>query len=377
VAPATGTAPVEVFRVEGRRDLRRFVRFPWAVYDGNRCWVPPLLREQTRFLTPAGNAFFRHSTAELFLARRGGELVGRIAAIENRRHLETYEDGTGFFGFFESVDDGEVASALVETAAAWVRARGLRRLRGPTSFTINDECGILLDAFDRPPVVLMPYNPPYYRLLLEDLGFVKAHDLYAYRMEAPAEMPRRLRSARALAGARGTVIRQIDLSRFDEELTRIHSVHSRAWAENWGAVPLSQSEIHELAERLLPVVDPALLFLAEKGGEPIGVVISVPDVNQVLSHLNGRLFPFGLARFLWYRRRVDALRGLIMGVLAEHRHEGVDAALYAATVEAALAKGYRWGELSWILESNLPMRRVLERLGTVHYKTYRIYEKEL
>jgi GNAT superfamily N-acetyltransferase len=190
-------------------------------------------------------------------------------------------------------------------------------------------------------------------------------------------MPERLRSARALAESRGTVIRRADLSRFDDELARVHAIHSRAWAENWGAVPLTREELRDLADRLLPVVDPDLLFLGEKRGEPVGVMISIPDVNQALRRLDGRLFPLGLARFLWYRRRIDAVRVLIMGVLAEHRKEGVDAALYAATVEAAQAKGYRWGELSWILESNHAMRRVLERLGTERYKTYRIYEKEL
>lgn len=369
--------PLEVSPVASRRDLRRFVRLPWRIYAGNACWVPPLIRQQTRFLTPAGNPFFHHSRAELFLARRGAEIVGRIAAIENRRHLETYDDGTGFFGFFESVEDREVAGALIEAAAAWVRSRGLRRLRGPTSFTINDECGVLLDAFDRPPVVLMPYNPPYYPRLLEAQGFRKVQDLHAYRIEAPATMPERLRSARALAEAGGTVIRPVDLSRFDHELARIHAIHSRAWAENWGAVPLTWQEVRDLGQRLRPVVDPDLVFLAEKAGQPIGVMVSVPDVNQALRHLNGRLFPLGFLRFARYLRRIDALRVLIMGVLAEHRHEGIDAALYAATMEAGLAKGYRWGELSWILDSNHAMRRVVERLGTERYKTYRLYEKEL
>jgi GNAT superfamily N-acetyltransferase len=370
-------AGLVVRAVRSRRDLGRFLRLPWRIYAGNPHWVAPLLVERRAFLDRRKNAFFGHSDAELFLAERGGEVVGRIAAIENRRHLETYPDGTGFFGFFECVDDREVAQALVARAADWVRGRGLSRLRGPMSFTINDECGLLVDAFDRPPVLLMSYNPPYYRKLLEGAGFVKAQDLFAYRMDVPERVPERLAAAAAAVAARGITVRKLDFARFDEEVEKVHRIHSQAWAENWGAVPLTVAEMRALAAELKPLADRDLVFLAEEAGEPVGVSVTVPDIHQALKLAHGRLFPFGLARILWAKRRIDAVRVLIMGVLPGHRFRGVDAAMYARTMEEARRKGYRWGEMSWVLESNPVMCRIVERLGGERYKTYRIYDLEL
>ncbi len=370
-------AGLVVRAVRSRRDLGRFIRFPWRIYARDPNWVAPLLVERKAFLDRRKNAFFGHSDAELFLAERGGEVVGRIAAIENRRHLETYADGTGFFGFFECVDDREVAQTLVARAADWVRGRGLGRLRGPMSFTINDECGLLVDAFDRAPVLLMSYNPPYYRTLLEGAGFVKAQDLFAYRMDVPERVPDRLAAAAAAVAARGIVVRKLDFARFDEEVERVHRIHSRAWAENWGAVPLTVAEMRALAAELKPLADRDLVFLAEEAGEPVGVSVTVPDIHQALRLAHGRLLPFGLLRILWKKRRIDAVRVLIMGVLPGHRFRGVDAAMYARTMEEARRKGYRWGEMSWVLESNPAMCRIVERLGAERYKTYRIYDLEL
>jgi len=369
---------IEIRPVRDRRDLRRFIRLPWSIYRGNDCWVPPLLSERHRFLDRSRNPFFRHSEAELFLAERDGEVVGRIAASVYRRHLETYHDATGFFGFFESIDDRAVATALLDAAAGWLRGRGLRRMRGPASFTINDECGLLLDAFDQPPIVLMAYNPPYYPALLEGWGLVKAQDLLAYRITVPTAVPERLKwAADTLERRTGIVLRRVDLGHFEEEVNRLHKVHSAAWADNWGAVPLTREEVGEIARDLRPVVDPDFVWFAEKGGEPIGVCVTIPDLNRALKPLNGRLFPFGALRFLWEKRRIRVVRVLIMGVLQPYRQQGVDAAMYAKTMETGIRKGYEWGEMSWILESNLPMRRVLERLGAAVYKTYRMYDRDL
>ncbi len=370
-------AELEVRPVRGRRDLERFLRFPYRIHDGNPHWVAPLLVERRAFLDRRKNAFFRHSEAELMVALRGSETVGRIAAIENRRHLETYGDRTAFFGFFDAIDDARVASRLVQRAAEWARARGLVRLRGPMSFTINDECGLLLDAFDQPPVLLMSYNPSYYASLLEGAGFVKAQDLFAYRMDVPERVPARLAAFARGVAERGIAVRKLDFARFDEEVERIHRIHSRAWAANWGAVPLTVEEMRALAKELKPLADRDLVFLAEEAGEPVGVSVTVPDIHQALRLARGRLLPFGLLKILWAKRRIDALRVLILGVLPGHRYRGVDAALYARTMEEAKRKGYRWGEMSWVLESNPVMCRTIERLGGERYKTYRIYDLEL
>ena len=372
-----GDGAVAVRAVRGRADLRRFLRLPRRIYRSNPAWVPPLDVERRAFLDRRRNPFFRHSDAELLLAERDGEPVGRIAAIENRRHLETYGDRTGFFGLFESIDDPEVARALVASAAEWVRARGLVRLRGPASFTINDECGLLLDAFELPPAFLMAYNPPYYTRLLEGCGFRKAQDLLAFRMNVPPSVPPELAAVARAAERDGVVVRKADFGRLDEEVKLIHRIHSRAWAENWGAVPLTEEEIAVLARELLPYADRDLVLLAEREGQPIGVAVTVPDFNRALAAARGRLLPFGWLAILRQRRRIDSVRVLILGVLREHRHRGVDAALYARMIEEARRKGYRWGELSWILESNRPMLAVLERFGAERYKTYRIYDLEL
>ncbi len=363
--------------VRSRGDVGRFLQLPGRLYAGNAAWIPPLLFERRTFLDRRKNPFFRHSTAELFLAEREGAVVGRIAAIENRRHLETYADGTGFFGLFEAIDDREVSAALFTAAADWVRGRGLVRLRGPASFTINDECGLLLDAFDLAPVFLMSYNPPYYPGLVESFGFRKVQDLYAFRMAVPETVPRRLATAARRVASHGVVVRKADFSRIDDELEKIHRLHSAAWAENWGAVPLTREEIGALARELLWFADRDLVFLAEHRGEPIGVAVTVPDLNQALRTARGRLLPFGWLRILRQRRRIDAVRVLILGVRSDWRQRGVDAALYARTMAEARRKAYRWGEMSWILESNRAMLEVLASFGAERYKTYRMYDLEL
>lgn len=374
---AEANGGVRVRAVAGRADLRRFLRLPSAIYAGNPAWVPPLELERRAFLDRRRNPFFRHSDAALFLAERDGAVVGRIAAIENRRHLATYGDGVGFFGLFESIDDRAVADALLGRAAAWLAERGLARMRGPASFTINDECGLLLDAFDLPPVFLMAYNPPYYAALLEGFGLRKVQDLYAFRMDVPEAVPRAVVAAARAAGRAGVVVRPLDFGRLDAEVELVHRVHAQAWAGNWGAVPLTRDELAALARELRPFADRDLVFLAERDGEPIGVAVTIPDLNRAVAAARGRLLPWGWLRLLRAKRRIDSVRVLILGVLASWRHRGVDAALYQRTMETARRKGYRWGEMSWILESNRPMLAVLERFGAERYKTYRFYEREL
>lgn len=330
------------------------------------------------FLDKRKNPFFKHSEADYFLAEKNGQPVGRIAAAKYTRHLETYHDNTGFFGFFECVNDQEVANALLDRAARWLADRDLTRMRGPMNLTINDECGLLVDGFHLPPVVMMTYNPPYYENLLTEYGFEKVQDLYAYRTVAPDPIPERLtRASRLIEKKHHVQIRNINMKDFGAEVDRIHQIHLEAWAENWGAVPLTRGEVRKIAKDLKLIIDPDLVFIVEANSKPVGVMVTVPDVNQALKYANGRLFPLGLFKILWHRRHIDAVRVFIMGVLKEYRRQGLDAAMYYKTLEAGLKKGYRWGELSWILESNIPMRRVLERVGSEIYKTYRIYDKAI
>lgn len=369
---------IDVHPVRNRSDLKTFVKFPWKIYRDDPEWVPPLIMDRMEFLNRKKNPFFQHSDAELFLVRQHGDVVGRIAAARYERHLEAYNDDTGFFGFFECVNDQEVADALFDGAADWLKSRGLRRMRGPMNFTINDECGLLVDGFDTPHVVMLTHNPSCYPQLVEGHGFQKAQDLYAYRIERPETVPHRLERAMKLIEERhGITVRGVDMSNFDEDVERVHTIHSQAWSENWGAVPLTKAEFKRIAKELKFVLDPDLIFIVEAEGDPVGISVTIPNINEALRHANGRLLPFGLLKILWYRRKIQSVRVLIMGVLREHRVRGLDAAMYYRTLTAALEKGYQWGDMSWVLESNVPMRRVLERVGARIYRKYRIYDLHL
>jgi len=369
---------INIRTVNSKAELKAFIKFPWEIYKGNSNWVPPLIIDRMEFLNREKNPFFQHSDAELFTADKNGSIVGRIAAVKYSRHLETYNDGTGFFGFFECVDDKEVAHTLFQRAEGWLSDQGLKAVRGPMNFTINDECGLLVNAFDLPPVLLMTYNPPYYQELIESYGFEKAQDLFAYRITRPEDIPDRLKRAMKILEKRhGIRIRTVNIKDFDNEVERVHRIHDQAWSENWGAVPLTKDEFHKIGKELKMILDPDLVFMAEANGTPVGVTVCVPNMNVALKHANGRLLPFGLFKILWHKRKIDSLRVLIMGVLKEYRHMALDTAMYFKLMEASLAKGYQWAEMSWILESNTSMRRVLERLDCKLYKTYRIYEKAI
>jgi GNAT superfamily N-acetyltransferase len=371
---------IDVRPVAGRADLERFLRLPWKVYAGDPHWVPPLLSDVRAALDPAKHPFHRHADVATFLAWRGNEPVGRIAAIVNRAHNEFHEDHTGFFGLFESTDDQGVADALLLTAEAWLRERGMTAVQGPVNLSTNEEVcspGVLVDGFHRPPVIMMGHTPPYYARLIERAGYAKAKDLFSYWIESP-EPPERLRRGyeRLLQGGQITV-RSLDMRRFDDDVATIQQIYNSAWERNWGFVPMTAEEIDHLARQLKPVVKPGICAIAFEGGEPIGFVLALPDYNIALRHVNGRLFPFGLFKLLWYRRGIDTVRTLTLGVKPSHRGRGLDALLIThINLEAGKAGLWR-GECSWILEDNMPMRRILERSGAVADKTYRIFEKPL
>lgn len=371
---------VRIEPVRGRRDLRRFIELSWRVNAGDPNWVPPLRSDLLAALRRDKHPFHQHASVEYFLAWRGDRVVGRIAAIVNPRHVEFHEEPVGFFGFFEAERDAEAASLLLTAAEDWVRARGMERIRGPFSFSTNDETGlaaVLVDGFEHPPSIMMAHNPPYYGELIEGAGYGKAKDLLAYMLEGPKPPDRLVRGVGRLQKRAGVQIRPVALRRLRDEIAIIKGIYNAAWARNWGFVPMTDAEFAHLARQLRPVLEPSLCLIAEVGGEPVGFALALPDYNQALKHVNGRLFPLGLLKLLWYRRRIDAARVLTLGLKPGYRRMGIDAMLYLRIFEEGVKLGYTRAECSWILEDNWEMRRGLERLGAYVYKTYRLYEKAL
>ena len=369
--------PVSIQPIElgNRRQLKTFITFPWKIYRDDPNWVPPLIFDQRRLFTPGKNPYFSHSKAQLFMAFRGEEPVGRISAHENNQHIQVHKDGTGFFGFFECINDQTVANALFAAASNWLSQRGLKTMRGPLSFSVNDEVGLLIDAFDEPPLIRMTYNPPSYAGLIEGCGFQKIQDLYAYAMFEGEELSE---SVRGIADSAREDPKLVVRTMVPRDVDRIKKIYTEAWSENWGAVPLTEEEFDRIVGELKLIYDRNLSFIAEYDGEPAGLSLVLPDMNQVLKKAGGRLFPLGLLKILWHKRKISSWRVPIMGVLDKHRTRGIEVVLFCRTYDAAKKKRYyRKCELSWILESNTAAITVLKKLGARRSKTYRLYEKLL
>jgi GNAT superfamily N-acetyltransferase len=342
-----------------------------------------LRRDVDTLLSRTKNPFFEHAEAEYFIAERGDEVVGRIAAISNRLHNETHDDRVGFFGFFESIDDQGVANALFEAASSWCRTLGHDVLRGPASFSVNDECGLLVQGFETPPTLMMPHNPPYYIGLLERAGFVKAKDLWVYQggsEDRYIPVPERLARATELIRQRqGITLRPLNMKDFEGEIERIKELYNSAWEKNWGFVPMTDHEIDHLAEQFKPVVIPELVPMAEKDGKLIGFGIALPDLNVIFrTNRSGRLFPV-IVRLLWAlkMKRIRRARILLLGVVPAHQGKGIDAMLYHWIWTKSGERGIYWGEAGWILEDNPAMNAGLEKMTFRVYKTYRLYDRRL
>jgi len=368
---------VEILPVADGRDLNRFIDLPYQLHRADPRWVPPLRRDVRILLSPAKNPFFQHAAAQYWLALRGRDVVGRIAAIQNDEHQRIHEDRVGFQGFFESIDDHAVANALFDTAAGWLRARGFDTMRGPMNPSINDECGVLVEGFDTPPVIMMLHNPPYYPRLYESYGFVKAKDLIAFQGSGFTPPERLLRAARVLAERRGIRLRSLDMKRFRAEVELVKQLFNRAWEKNWGFVPMTDAELDHLASQLKPIIIPDLVCFAELKGEPVGFGAAIPDLNVALKHNpSGRMFP-GILKVLWHARKISRLRVALLGTVKEYRGRGIDALLYHWIWSKGNARGYGWAEAGWMLEDNAPMINAAMQLGFTPYKTYRVYDKLL
>lgn len=377
------TEGLRVRATRTRQDLKRFIDLPYRLHARDPIWVPPLRRDVDLLLSRSKNPFFEHAEAEYFLAERDGQVVGRVAAISNRLHNETHGDRVGFFGFFESIHDQVVASALLGAAAEWCRQRNHDVLRGPASFSVNDECGLLVDGFEYSPTLMMPHNPPYYIELLERAGFTKAKDLWVYQggsEERYVPVPERLaRGTELIRQRQGITLRSLDLKNFQHEVERIKELYNAAWEKNWGFVPMTEHEIDHLAAQFKPVVIPEMVPMAEKDGKLIGFGIALPDLNVVFRrHRSGRLFPM-ILDLLWSlkMKRIRRARILLLGVLPEYRGKGIDAMLYHWIWTRSGDRKIYWGEAGWILEDNPAMNAGLEKMTFRVYKTYRLYDRAI
>jgi GNAT superfamily N-acetyltransferase len=371
---------LEVVPVTSRSDLKAFIGLPWRIYQDDPNWVPPLIGEMEKVLDRTKHPFHQHAESVYFIARRNDEVVGRITASINHLANEFHEEKVGNFGFFECIDDQVVARALLDTAYEWVRERGMTTIVGPMNFSTNDEFsspGILIDGFDTPPVVLMSHNPPYYAGLIEACGYTKSKDLLSYWCDMTEVSERLVRGIERLGRGQNVTLRTLDIKNLDAEVARIKEIYNSAWERNWGFVPMTDAEFDYMAKSIKPIINPRLCVIAEIEGEPVGFALQLPDYNVAFKHMNGRMVPFGWAKFLWYKRRIRHTRVITMGVKPAHRKKGIDSMLIVQLhVESAKFDMPR-GECSWILEDNMPMRRGLERINGVVYKTYRVYERAI
>jgi len=375
---------VTIRPVQSRRELKRFVKVPFRLHRDHPLWVPPLVFERMAFLNQKKNPYFEHAEAQLFIAERDGEPVGRISAQVDSRWDEFQGGSDAMFGFFETVDDPEVTKALLDAAGEWAAAKGRDRILGPMDFTTNDEVGILIEGYERRPMILENWHPPFYRELIEAQPFEKAMDLLMWELQfgelkAGEQFDPAIHAAASKAlNDEGIVIRNYRKREIAEEMRRFSNVYNDAWGRNWGFVPPTDAEIEHHAKLLNQVIDEEWAFLAEKDGEVIGAALTLPDINQVMAKLNGRLLPFGWAKFLLGKRKIDQLRVFALGVMHEYRHTGIAAGLYLKHLETAARPGaINGGEMGWILETNEAMNRAMEGMGGKVVKRYRIYERSL
>jgi GNAT superfamily N-acetyltransferase len=367
-----------VIEVDSHKLLKEFVRFPSELYKSDPNFVCPLETERLEFFDKKKNPFYSGARTKLFLAKRGEETVGRISTCVYFAHNEIHKEKVGFFGFFESINDEEVAHALLKVALITLKKEGMTSMRGPASFTLNHECGLLVDGFNSPPVVMMTYNHPYLVKLVENFGLEKVMDLYAFMINDEKPLPERvMRLTEKIAKRSAVTIRSIDMKRFDEEVQLISRIYNEAWEDNWGFAPMTTEEFEFMAKNLKQVVDPDLALIAEVDGKPVAFSLTLPDINQALIHLDGKLLPFGIFKLIWHtkiKNKVVGVRTVTMGVIPDYRKRGIDTLLYVKTFVDGTAKGYKWSELSWALETNTLLRSLVEGIGARLYKTYRLYD---
>lgn len=365
--------------VSDNKDLKKFIDFPHDLYADDPHYVPELFLAQKDMLDKKKFPFFNHSEADFFLAIRDNQVVGRIAAIKNNNYIEYTGNNVGHFGFFDVIEDYEVAEALLTRANEWVAEKGAEQITGPYNYSTNESIGVLIEGFDSSPMVMMTYNKPYYSEFLDRYGFEKEMDLLSYSLK-PADMPEKLsrvsESLMKRLESKGIVIRSANMNDFENEVDKLFYVYNKAWEKNWGFVPMTEEEFKHSAKDMKMIVDPNLLLIAEADGEPIGFSLSLPDINMVFKKMKrGRLLPFGIFKLLYLKRKINRVRVITLGIVEQYRKLGIDACFYFKTFDEAKKKNISLGEASWILEGNEMMNKALVNINAKVYKKHRLYKK--
>jgi len=371
---------IEIRTVTSKKELMQFIKLPWKIYKDDPHWVPPLIMDRKKILNKEKNPFFQHAEMDMFLAIKEGEPVGRIAAITNENHNKFHEDNLGFFGFFESIDDLQVSTALFDKVDEWLKEKGKDGVIGPFNPSTNDEVGLLINGFDSPPYVMMCHNPPYYESLVEKAGYEKAKDLNAWFLDIRGmELPEKIkRVANASVKKYGLTIRNIKLKNINKEIHNIRAVYNDSWSRNWGFVPFTDAEIEHLAADLKQIAIEEFVTLAFKGDRPIGFLLTLPNINEILiNNKSGRLFPTGLFKLMTGIKKIKTVRTITLGVVKDFQHLGLGTILYTDLIGRAQRMGLIGGEMSWVLEDNEAMNRPIQLMGSKKYKTYRAYQKKL
>jgi len=366
---------MEIVAADNPKALKQFVEFPYRLYRDYPHYVPPLRIAVKELLDREKHPFYKDAEAEFFVAKKDGQIAGRVAAIVDKAHNRFHRENAGFFGFFECIDDQAVADALLQRAKRWVFDRGAKFLRGPVNPSTNYECGTLVEGFDSDPMVMMPYNPEYYPVLLERAGLHKSKDLFAWLSNANTIDIKKIdRVADKAVKGNGVTVRPIDMKNFDADVENVWNIYNSAWERNWGFIPMSKEEFQLQGKEMKQILKPDLVLIGEVEGRVVGFALALPDINQALKPAQGKLIPTGLIKILYYQRLVKSVRVLALGVVEEYRASGLAAGFYATLVRNARKLGYGDCEMSWILEDNVLMNRSLEVMGAKRYKTYRIYE---
>ena len=377
----TGLEPrtkIAVSPVQNAADMNAFIDLPWSIYAGDKNWVPPLKSDVRRLLDPAQHPFWKHGRRELFLARRGSQVVGRIAAIVDDNYNRFHEERMGIWGFFECLDDPEASAALFAAAESWCRAEGMNFIRGPLNPSTNYEIGMLLEGFDMPPVVMMTYNPRYYLDLVEGSGHAKEKDLLAFLIDWNSQASARVSKLAARIKRNNNItIRTADPKRVDRELVVFKKLYDSALVRNFGFVPMTDAELEDMGKLMVKIGDPDLIFFVYYNDEPVGLCIILPDVNQLLVRLNGKLGLWGILKALWYRKEITGIRGVMFGFLPEYQKIGLPLVAFDYVKELLKRKQYKTFELGWNLEDNDPINQFDREIGGKEYKKYRIYRKQL